>query len=84
METHIKLSKEVKFILNELNKYGQGYIVGGAVRPNGTFNGLAAGTYMVIVTDANGCQDSISVTVNETPALVLVANTASSTCGNSN
>jgi hypothetical protein len=23
METHIKLSKEVKFILNELNKYGQ-------------------------------------------------------------
>ena len=32
METHIKLSKEVKFILNELNKYGQGYIVGGAVR----------------------------------------------------
>ena len=32
METHIKLSKEVKFILNELNKYGNGYIVGGAVR----------------------------------------------------
>ncbi len=59
-------------------------IVGGAVRPNGTFNGLAAGTYTVIVTDANGCVDSISVTVNDTPALVLVANPTPSTCGNSN
>lgn len=59
-------------------------IVGGAVRPNGTFNGLAAGTYTVIVTDANGCQDSVSVTVNDTPALVLATNTTPSTCGNSN
>ena len=32
METHIDLSAEVRFVLNELNKYGKGYIVGGAIR----------------------------------------------------
>ena len=32
METHIDLSTEVRFVLNELNKYGKGYIVGGAIR----------------------------------------------------
>ena len=32
METHIDLSTEVRFVLNELNKYGRGYIVGGAIR----------------------------------------------------
>ncbi|MCF8275730.1 MAG: gliding motility-associated C-terminal domain-containing protein, partial [Flavobacteriales bacterium] len=32
-----------------------------------SINGLAAGTYSVIVTDANGCSDDCSVTVTNTP-----------------
>lgn len=36
-------------------------------------SGLAAGTYSVIVTDANGCSNSSTVTLNEPPQLVINA-----------
>lgn len=43
--------------------------------PSGSVNdtafALAAGTYTVTVTDANGCTKTVSTTVNEPPALVL-------------
>lgn len=44
--------------------------------------GLCAGTYQVVVTDANGCSDSVSVTITEPPVLeadVVVNNNPS--CG---
>jgi len=37
------------------------------VQTNDTATGLAAGTYTVTVTDANGCMDSISVDVDSVP-----------------
>lgn len=46
-------------------------IDGGVFGPTGTFSGLAAGTYVFEVKDANDCVSSISLTVNEPPALTL-------------
>lgn len=37
----------------------------------GTFTDLPAGTYTYVVTDANGCTDSATVTITEPAALVL-------------
>lgn len=42
------------------------YTVGAVNQASGTFTGLAPATYTVIVTDANGCTQSISVTVAST------------------
>ncbi|TSJ47593.1 T9SS type B sorting domain-containing protein [Fluviicola chungangensis] len=42
------------------------FTVGAVTQPSGTFSGLAPGTYTVIVTDANGCTKTLSVTVNST------------------
>jgi gliding motility-associated-like protein len=49
------------------------------------YTGLAAGTYPIIVQDANGCTFTSSVIINNSPGptALAVANT-SSTCGNSN
>ncbi len=49
------------------------------------YTGFAAGTYTVIVRDANGCQFTTSVTVvNSAGPTALVVNTTNSTCGASN
>ena len=40
-----------------------------------TLTGLSAGTYSVIVTDANGCQDSTTVTVGNTSGTLQITNT---------
>ena len=47
-----------------------------------TANGLAAGTYSVTVTDANGCLDSSAATVTEPSAIVAVTGSVDATCGN--
>ncbi|MBW8049982.1 MAG: T9SS type B sorting domain-containing protein [Cytophagales bacterium] len=47
--------------------------------------GLAAGTYTAVVTDANACTDSVSVTINQPMALTLViTDTNYANCGLSN
>ncbi|HEX5002465.1 MAG TPA: PKD domain-containing protein [Bacteroidia bacterium] len=38
---------------------------GGAGQPSGVFNGLTAGNYTIVVTDANGCSITANVAVNE-------------------
>ncbi|WP_430402526.1 gliding motility-associated C-terminal domain-containing protein [Fluviicola sp.] len=42
------------------------YTVGAVSHASGTFTGLAPGVYNVIVTDANGCTNNLSVTINST------------------
>lgn len=46
--------------------------------------GLIAGSYTVIVTDANGCTSSSSVTINEPLALTATINTSNIFCYNNN
>jgi gliding motility-associated-like protein len=45
----------------------------GPSQASGLFSGLAAGQYTVTATDANGCQNSLNVTVTEPPSLALNA-----------
>ncbi|MFB6257529.1 MAG: trypsin-like peptidase domain-containing protein [Flavobacteriales bacterium] len=48
--------------------YDYQWDVGGSAN-NDTLDSLCAGTYQVVVTDSNGCQDSIEVTVDETTGI---------------
>ncbi|MFM1876575.1 MAG: hypothetical protein RL266_2312 [Bacteroidota bacterium] len=43
--------------------------------------GLCAGTYQVVVTDANGCADSVSVTIIEPPVLDAPVSVINPSCG---
>ncbi|MBK9544147.1 MAG: gliding motility-associated C-terminal domain-containing protein [Bacteroidetes bacterium] len=45
---------------------------------------LAAGSYTVSITDANGCTGSLSAVITEPPVLVVSSSTQSATCGASN
>ena len=47
-----------------------------------TATGLAAGTYTVTVTDANGCTVTSSATINATPIATLTLTPTNTTCGN--
>ncbi|MFH1319184.1 MAG: PKD domain-containing protein [Bacteroidota bacterium] len=49
-----------------------------------TVTGLCAGTYVVTITDANGCTVSKSVTITEPPAILLNTTTIDATCSNPN
>lgn len=53
-------------------------INGGAFQPSATFNNLAAGTYAIIVKDANGCVSNLPVTITQ-PATLLAVSIASHT-----
>lgn len=43
--------------------------------------GLCAGTYQVVVSDANGCTDSVSVTITEPPVLDAQVSVQNPSCG---
>ncbi|MBK8192262.1 MAG: hypothetical protein IPK76_03210 [Lewinellaceae bacterium] len=47
-------------------------------------NNIAAGTYTVTVTDANGCTKTTSASVTQPGAMILSTTTVNSTCGNAN
>ncbi len=44
---------------------------------------LDTGTYMVTITDANGCEDSATVLITQPAILSLTTNSTDATCGNS-
>lgn len=49
-----------------------------------SISGVAAGNYSVVVTDANGCSQTRSVTINEPPPIVISVSKTDATCGSSN
>ncbi|RYZ21297.1 MAG: T9SS type B sorting domain-containing protein [Chitinophagaceae bacterium] len=53
---------------------------GTATQTGNTFNGLAAGNYLVVVIDAVGCTDTVSVTIGSTPQPAGTASTTLSGC----
>ena len=58
---------------------------GGGFSATTTYTGLAAGTYPIIVQDANGCTFNSSVIINNSPAPTAIAVTkVNATCGNAN
>jgi hypothetical protein len=60
-------------------------INGGTTYQSGNFfTGLIAGQYILVVKDATGCTNRISVTITSSPAIVLSAIPASATCGQNN
>lgn len=72
-----------------LNVLGNGgispyqYSIDGGVtwQPSGSFGTLYAGNYTVTIEDANGCQTTINVTINEPPALNAAASTVQDATG---
>ena len=59
------------------------YDIGNGPQPTGSFNGLAAGSYTVTVTDDNGCIFPVAVTVNEPAALTATATGTNPLCNGS-
>jgi len=60
-------------------------INGGAFTGTTTYNSQLAGTYTVVVRDANGCTYTENITVTNTPGPTAFAvSSTNSTCGNSN
>jgi guanyl-specific ribonuclease Sa len=51
---------------------------------NNFFTGLVAGTYTLVVKDANNCINSTLVTITSSPAVFISAIPASATCGSNN
>lgn len=58
---------------------------GGVFSATASYTGLAAGTYAIVVKDANGCTYTTSATVVNTPGpTALAVSTVDPACGNSN
>lgn len=55
---------------------------GGANQTTTTFNGLAAGNHNVSITDANGCTDTYSFTLNNPTAVSFTSSTTPLNCNN--
>ncbi|MEO8147352.1 MAG: T9SS type A sorting domain-containing protein [Bacteroidia bacterium] len=49
-----------------------------------SISGLAPGTYVVLITDSNGCTTSCSVTITEPAELSLSLSTSNASCGTNN
>lgn len=60
------------------------YDAGSGPQGTGNFTNMAAGTYSITVTDANGCTTTTSATVNEPTALSASSSFTDETCGNAN
>jgi len=61
------------------------YTFNGATSGSPVFNNLFSGTYSVTVTDADGCTDSITVTLADSnPPIIAISQLNRATCGDSN
>jgi gliding motility-associated-like protein len=47
-------------------------------------NSLCPGTYSVIVSDVNGCSDSLSISINQSPTIVATISATATPCNSSN
>jgi len=54
---------------------------GTSFQASGSFTGLAAGTYNIVVEDANGCQTTSSATINEPNAITYTSTITDENCG---
>ncbi len=57
------------------------YTLNGNTQSSPVFSGLAAGSYSILVEDNGGCTASVSVTVNNSVALVATLTTTDALCG---
>lgn len=57
---------------------------GGPSQPTGTFGSLAAGSYTVTVTDANGCIATVPVSITQPTQVSVSATFVNATCGAAN
>jgi len=59
-------------------------INGGSAQPSGTFTGLAAGSYTVMVMDSNGCSTEDEVTITEPEVVTLSTSSSNVACNGQN
>lgn len=52
----------------------------GVTQPDSIFNGLCAGVYNVIITDANACKDTLNITIDQPDTLTFTTIAANLTC----
>ena len=63
---------------------GYTYSIGEEASPTGDFGGLTAGTYTVVIHDANGCSYTTTAVLTEPAAIKATITTGNATCGNTN
>lgn len=61
-----------------------GWATLGGVQSNGNFYDLQVGTYLISVTDGNGCLGTMAHTITQPTEILASVVTGNSTCGNSN
>jgi gliding motility-associated-like protein len=60
---------------------GYTYDWAGSPSSTATANNLGAGQYTAIITDANGCQHSVSILITEPSEIIVTTSSVSATCG---
>ena len=58
------------------------YNIGSGNQASGTFSGLTAGSYIITITDDNGCQDTVHVTLSEPDTIISNGIITNVSCNN--
>jgi gliding motility-associated-like protein len=67
-------------VTNGTAPYQYSINAGSSFQASGTFNGLAADTYSLLVQDANGCQKTGTITLTQPSELTATSNVTNSLC----